>query len=506
MNTIHTLSSTVLILAASAAVHAAFTLYVGTTGVPGGDYYTEIQAAVDAAYPGQLIVVSNGVYNTGGAPKPGYSLSNRVMISDAVTIRSVSGPDATIILGAPASGGGCGDDAVRCVYMTNGAELIGFTLSNGFTMTTAASWVFELTGGGAMLDHGGLVSNCTVAGNRAYSQGGGVFAYSGGTILDCEIAGNNVSDQVGGGVRLHYGGTMSNCTIIGNSAPSAGGVLCEGNAIVTHCIISGNSADQVGGGANCGRSTLSYSTISGNVAHNLGGGVHCSGDGAAVKNCTICDNVLSSSNGLGGGIHVDSYGVLGEAFVAIENCDIHGNTAPGWGGGVYAEAHGGKEGYGYVVIRNCTISENTASNLGGGAYCETSSDGSISNQNTIVYFNNCVDSPDSSNCYNVGDVTYAYCCTTPQPSGPGNIANDPLFANKGDDDYHLTVSSPCRDAGTNAYAALPWDRDGEPRIYDDTVDMGCYEFIPEPLGVVGYWVLAVGWWCRVRFQVSGFGK
>ena len=49
------------------------------------------------------------------------------------------------------------------------------------------------------------------------------------------------------------------------------------------------------------------------------------------------------------------------------------------------------------------------------------------------------------------------------------------------ENYRLEEFSPCRNAGTN----MDWmwsstDLDGNPRIFGGRVDMGAYEFIPEP--------------------------
>src|SRR5258708_3841773 len=94
---------------------------------------TNIQDAVDASSDGDLILVTNGIYATGGRVVYG-SLTNRVVINKAVTVQSVNGAALTAILGFANNGSGVptnGDNAVRCVYLTNNAAFIGFTLAFG---------------------------------------------------------------------------------------------------------------------------------------------------------------------------------------------------------------------------------------------------------------------------------------------------------------------------------------------------------------------------------------
>jgi len=206
-----------VVVSVTAQLHAtsAATRYVWQASPSPGPPYTSwataahvIQDAVDAAVAGDEIVVTNGIYATGGRVVGTNVLVNRVAVDKPLTVRSVNGPEVTIIKGAKTSGGGNGDGAIRCVYLADGASLSGFTLTNG-TTRTSGDFDHEMSGGGVWCEStDAVLSNCVVTGNSASGNGGGAFY---GTLDHCVLSGN-LADLAGGASEsvLRY------CTLTGN--------------------------------------------------------------------------------------------------------------------------------------------------------------------------------------------------------------------------------------------------------------------------------------------------
>jgi hypothetical protein len=156
-----------------------------------------IQTAVNASINGDQIVVTDGVYQVGGATSSDGA-SNRVFVSEAIAVQSVNGSAATLISGS---------GVARCVYLTNGATLSGFTMTNGYT---------SISGGGAYcVSTNSFISNCLFINNIANQRGGGAYF---GSLNNCTLMGN-VSKIYGGGA---FGGVLANCLLTGNSATNAG--------------------------------------------------------------------------------------------------------------------------------------------------------------------------------------------------------------------------------------------------------------------------------------------
>ena len=246
-----------------------------------------IQEAVDAAaVGGGEIIVTNGVYATGG--RAVYrSMTNRVAVTKKLLVRSVNGPEVTIIRGYQVPGTTNGDAAIRCVYLTNGAALSGFTLTNG--ATRASGDPMEQRGGGIWCDYNELVTNCIVTGNSAMDSGGGAF---GGTLASCILVGNSASAGGGAGGDSPGRCTLNNCTVTRNSAKYGGGAY---SCTLNNCTLTANKANKLnslggqGGGAYSG--TLNNCTLTGNSASDYGGGVL----GSTLNNCIVYFN--SSPNG-----------------------------------------------------------------------------------------------------------------------------------------------------------------------------------------------------------------
>jgi parallel beta-helix repeat protein len=275
-----------------------------------------IQDAVDAAQEGDIVLVTNGVYAIGGRQE-GF-MTNRVTIRKRVIVTSVNGPQLTVIQGAQAPGGGNGNGAVRCVWLSDRAVLSGFTLTSGATRGASGETIAQ-RGGGVWCAISTVVSNCVVVGNSASDYGGG--AYGEGTFYNCTFANNSAS--VGGGAALS---TLYNCTLSGNSAFSGGGAYA---GTLYNCTVSGNSATNHGGGLYSG--ALYNCILTGNTAQ-YGGGARES----ILRNCLLTDNSAGSSGG----------GVTGGT---LHNCTLTGNSAGESGGGAWQ-----------ATLHNCIVHGNTA--------------------------------------------------------------------------------------------------------------------------------------------------
>jgi hypothetical protein len=148
---------------------------------------TNIQDAIDAAAAGDFVVVTNGLYATGGKAIAG-TLTNRVALTKPLTVVSVNGPVATIIQGAWDPVTGNGPRAVRCAWLTDGAALSGFTLQNGATQPYDGNVGSPLASGAGVwcTSTNGVVSGCILTNNNAI-YGGGI---SSGTLNNSLVVRN----------------------------------------------------------------------------------------------------------------------------------------------------------------------------------------------------------------------------------------------------------------------------------------------------------------------------
>ncbi|MBN2507221.1 MAG: hypothetical protein JXQ71_11050 [Verrucomicrobia bacterium] len=170
-----------LLLVASTAIGSAGLRYVDANSTSPALPYTTwstaahtIQDAVDAAALFDEIVVTNGVYATGGRTVGTNLLVNRVAVDKPLAVRSVNGPQFTVIQGYQVPGTTNGDGAIRCVYLADGASLSGFTLTNGGTRTNLDTGLDDCGGGGVWCDStNAVVSLCILTSNSA-ADGGGV--------------------------------------------------------------------------------------------------------------------------------------------------------------------------------------------------------------------------------------------------------------------------------------------------------------------------------------------
>ncbi len=233
------------------------------------DTFATVQAAIDAAMPGDLILVGPGLYE------------ERIDLGGkAIELRAEDGPEVTTLSGTSAG------TVITCDSGETGATVIeGFTVTGGRAINgagllidgaspTVRACVFEANfatgttieegGGGLAVLNGGapLIADCVFRNNLATSLGGAILNIqdTSPTFVNCLVHDNDA--EFGGGFANEIGGSIRiiNTTIANNTALVAPGI-CNFRCTVTiaNTISWGHSQDLTnlpGGAANISASII----------------------------------------------------------------------------------------------------------------------------------------------------------------------------------------------------------------------------------------------------------
>lgn len=394
-------------------------------------------------------------------------------------------------------------------FSSNRAGVVDNGYKTGFCVLTNCSFTGNtaLTAGGVFSGANGVpaasfrVDDCRFTNN--VSKSGGVGYYANGAYRNCDFVGNVATNFVSGdqphaGVFFLYGGSMwepvcpianviENCTFVSNVCTRFGSPVIRQWADagkdsskndywwsnvtlrVSHCLFRGNrnlelyNFDQ-------GASVLALRGLSGfdvtdcSFVENETFGHGCVVQvwpltaGTVMTNGLVRNCLFFGNLGLGvyGGVTASSC-YLAEPNTFVDSCSFVSNALPaGEGAGLYLGGDTPATGR----VRNTLFYQNKSTN-------GTEPDIKTSADNLAQAF---------SNCFETRGIL----------SGPDCIGKglDPKFVDWEHGDCRLSFGSPCIDVGLNE----PWmvgARDLQnnrkiPRIISGIVDIGCYEYRPDP--------------------------
>ncbi|OQX76605.1 MAG: hypothetical protein B6D61_08560 [Bacteroidetes bacterium 4484_249] len=362
---------------------------------------------------------------------------------------------------------------------------------------------FAEDGGGLYLEHYSNPSflNVKIHLNNATGNGGGLYCYDhSNPAFDTVYFENNTAEGNGGGIYINsysnpvfhkvnlysntanYGGgglmarlycdfTMDDVLINANSASYGGGMAlhfyCDADIsnsnIINNSGISYPGYPAQGGGVSTtyGSYPVFYNVdVSGNESDNIGGGIYCSSF-ILFENGKINDN---SAQVNGGGMYI-SGGVTDEKFVNIEICN--NQTTDFYGGAIFLSS-------GTPEFINATITNNQDFNEDGAGVYSRNSNPVF--KNSILWDN----TPDEILLGSGGNVTAEYSDIEGGWTGTGNIDSNPLFLYPATGNFTLQDISPCIDSGnpdTTGMNLPETDLSGNPRITNNIIDMGAYEYL-----------------------------
>ena len=365
--------------------------------------------------------------------------------------------------GTTGNGGGAYCDKNYCIL--SGNVFRGCSAKNG-----GAIYLSDLSASPA-----GYMANCVVSNCTASNYGGGMYSSKAYNVVNgCRFEGNASTAQGG----ACYNASASSCVFVCNeSIENRGGAMSLGSAV--DCAFTNNVCTKNGRGGACDKVAAVGCTFSGKGDVSCGSFTRCVFDGIVPDGNRLW--VLDATSNNGSALGVTNCLVVNCAVGRIVN--LAGQTAD---------------------FANCTFADNTISNNGYTVYCD------IFNSNSGVgSFVNCIFSGNKQADETAADIKlwkstsgtcllqFSNCLYTDGfiNSEKADVFSNPVHAPAkfvaGSDEYPgrpyyaLVRQSAARNAGLYAsWMDSAVDLAGSARILEGAVDIGCYECLPPPPGLI----------------------
>ncbi|MEM7309698.1 MAG: right-handed parallel beta-helix repeat-containing protein [Planctomycetota bacterium] len=474
-----------------------------------------VQAGIDAAAPGDVVLIEAGQYLVNGLDTLGKEL----------TLKGESGAAQTVL-----DGGLVGN--ILAVQNGEGADLVieGLTFFRGLA-STARGGALDVSGNATP-----TIVDCVfdrnvrpVSGDSATIR---IVDNAGATFIGTELVENEDLPILLATPREL---TLTACTFRANSF---GGIEVQngGSLTIDACTFEDNTGQTVvddgpGGAASVAITSSTFRANVGAITLNqsesvriedcvvedksAAGPVAVRVSGASmdlvVRNTRFAGNVSSSAPGALQASDLNS--------LVVEDCEFEGNqsllgvieggaaalgsTGPGlvrrckFVGNECGDSAGALRLLGNTRVENCVFLDNVAGGVGGAIFSLDPSEeidhctfvgnqagvtgGAVATQAALtirssIFWSNTPGSIDGLGAA----IDVAHCLVEGGFPGAGNLDTDPLFVQAVPGDFHLSLGSPCRDAGAPGAPAPTTDIDGDPRLIDGAVDMGADEVLEQP--------------------------
>ncbi|MGS2760984.1 choice-of-anchor Q domain-containing protein [Sinomicrobium sp. M5D2P9] len=363
------------------------------------------------------------------------------------------------------------------------------------------------------------IRNGVASGEEPDYRGGGIYNHGASLDLSNVFLKDNKASYGGGIYNLEGTILLTDVSFTGNSVVKNGGGMLNlrGTAILTNVIFNNNIAEVYGGGMlnNNGPAVLDKVFFNDNAAINGGGGMYIKKSSPELTNITFTKNAAVA----GGGIYNAE-----NSSTMLTNAIFQGNEASWSGGGIrndnssptlvnvllqgnYSGINGGAmanyENSSPQII-NVTFSGNSSKEQGGAVFNHNSSPA----LNNVIIWNNQANGNISSLSASISNeqgaspgIAYSLIANSGGSDNwigdigvdEGNNLNaDPSFVNPVDPaqapdtsgNLYIKQNSPAIDKGNPdidlsvfpGNQESPQDLDGNPRVQNERIDIGAYEF------------------------------